>query len=529
MIGAGLAVRHRSPSGARERDRNERVPGARSLWIGLLVITLGVALPRFWYLAHGLPSLATVDESVVVSRADMLVHGHVPALYDWPSGSMMIEAVAIRVAGIFYPHILVSGSNAQYVLARVLSALAGSALCLATGTLAHQLCRKPGRRARIAAWCAALVVGVAYTAFRMSEYAHPEIEQALFATLSLVATATFVRRRQVRWAVAAGALAGVAGAIKYIGGFSLLPLLVAILLTRELSLRRRLVLAALPCAAASVVFIVLVPGAILRWSRFYAGVQGQFSHQATGHLGYDSTSPALWFHLTQSIPGSVGWPLTIAISCGTVVAAWKGNATARLTFLFAVVALGALGLSHVRFPHYVLVALPAVLALGFSGLTEVLPKGAAQYALGFAVAVALLPSAVSDARLIATLRDPSTQEAAAPIVRALDGRVFKEAYTDTSDVGQAVGTIASVPDVIDCHCYVVLSSYMESRYRLEPQRYAAEISVYDQLRRVGQVVADIRPAVPLSYRWDLLPQYGLDHVAFTRQLVGPEITVLKIP
>ncbi|HEX7106109.1 MAG TPA: phospholipid carrier-dependent glycosyltransferase [Acidothermaceae bacterium] len=367
--------------------------------------------------------------------------------------------------------------------------MAGSALCFATGTLAYQLCRKPDRRARIAAWCAALAVGVAYTAFRMSEYAHPEIEQALFATLSLVGTAMFVRGRQFRWALFAGVLAGVAGAIKYIGGFSLLPVLVAVVLTRDLSWRRRASLAALASAAASLVFVALVPGAILRWSRFCAGVQGQFSHQATGHLGYDSSSPALWFHLTQSIPGSVGWPLTIAILCGTVAAVWKGDAPARLTFLFVVVALGALGLSRVRFPHYALVALPAVLALGFSGLTEVLPKGTAQY----------------------------------------DGRVFKEAYTDTSDVGQAVGTIASVPDIIDCHCYVVLSSYMESRYRLEPQRYAAEISVYDHLRRVGQVVADIRPAVPLSYRWDLLPQYGLDHVAFGKQLVGPEITVLKIP
>jgi hypothetical protein len=107
--------------------------------------------------------------------------------------------------------------------------------------------------------------------------------------------------------------------------------------------------------------------------------------------------------------------------------------------------------------------------------------------------------------------------------------VFKEAYTDTSQVGQTVGTIASVPDVLHCHCYVVLSSYMETRYRLEPQRYSAEVRVYDQLRRVGRVVADIRPAVPLSYRWDLLPQYGVDRVAFARQLIGPEITVLEIP
>lgn len=107
--------------------------------------------------------------------------------------------------------------------------------------------------------------------------------------------------------------------------------------------------------------------------------------------------------------------------------------------------------------------------------------------------------------------------------------MIKESYTDTSSNGQVVGAIGLVPQVVGCHCYVVLSSYMEDRYRREPIRYRKEVAVYDAVRTSGAVVAVVKPTIPLSCRWDLLPQWGEDAVAFHRQTIGPTITVVKLP
>lgn len=289
------------------------------LWAGLGVVTIGAAIGRIWLLPHGLPNLATSDEVAVVTRTNMVMHGHLPTTYDWPSGSMVLLAGLLRVLGFVDHSFVVGGSHAQFLAARLVSAVAGVALCPVTGLVAYQLTIHRGREvARVAAWSAALVVAVAYTAFRMSGYAHPEIEQALFATLSVLSTVCYVRHRLPALAVAAGALAGLAAATKYIGGFALIPLLVAVLFCGG-SLRRRLATGIAAIAAAAVVFVALVPAVFFRWSEFLDGVKGQFSHQADGHLGYDSSNPALGFHVTQSLPGSLGWPLTVVLLIGAVI------------------------------------------------------------------------------------------------------------------------------------------------------------------------------------------------------------------
>jgi hypothetical protein len=123
-----------------------------------------------------------------------------------------------------------------------------------------------------------------------------------------------------------------------------------------------------------------------------------------------------------------------------------------------------------------------------------------------------------------------TRTIAAPVIGALKGKVVKERYTDGSSNGINVGSLGRHPEVLDCKCYVVISSYMEERYRLEAQRYPREAAVYDQLRRRGRVVAVISPSRPLSYRWDVLPAFGEGRVPLTGSIgpLGPIITVLDL-
>jgi hypothetical protein len=377
----------------------------------------------------------------------------------------------------------------------------------------------------------AAIVALAYTAVRMSRYSHPEVEQAFAATVSVWLSLRFMRRRHAGLLFAAATMAGVAAAMKYLGGAAMLVAVAAVVIDTTRSRVARLRLASLTVGVGGLTFLVLVPAVIFDTSDFWAGLKSQFEHQANGHLGYDSPHRAFGFYLTQAWPGSVGWPLAVALLVGFALVLARGSVAARLGALFVVVTVGVLGTSHVLFPHYILVTLPVLVSLGIVGLWQHLPASplASPAAAGL-LALGLVSTVIWDGRFVATARDPDTRIAAAPIVQALPGGdVIKEAYTDTSGRGRIVAAVGLYPAVLSCHCYVVISSYMEDRYRREAARYPDEVKIYDGIRSQGLLVATISPTVRLSYRWDLLPQWGAGHLSFGRKLVGPSITIFKLP
>jgi hypothetical protein len=77
---------------------------------------------------------------------------------------------------------------------------------------------------------------------------------------------------------------------------------------------------------------------------------------------------------------------------------------------------------------------------------------------------------------------------------------------------------------------VALSSLQEDRYRRLPSRYPREVAGYESIRRAGRRIAVVEPTLPLSYRWDLLPQWGLDRIPLRGPLprVGPTVTILDL-
>jgi hypothetical protein len=147
-----------------------------------------------------------------------------------------------------------------------------------------------------------------------------------------------------------------------------------------------------------------------------------------------------------------------------------------------------------------------------------------------ALLLCLVPTFVNDVRLVRANAATDTRTVAAPFVESLTGPVVKELYTDASGNGAQLGSLGFHPEVVDCKCYVVVSSYMEDRYRRESQRYPREAAVYDALRQRGRVIAVFAPRRPLTYRWDVLPQFGEHDLPLTGPLgpVGPTITVLDL-
>jgi hypothetical protein len=140
------------------------------------------------------------------------------------------------------------------------------------------------------------------------------------------------------------------------------------------------------------------------------------------------------------------------------------------------------------------------------------------------------PTIADDVRLVRAQNATDTRELVDPFLRSLDGPVLVEWYASLPATGTAIGDVPARPDVVDCKCYLVLSSYREDRYRRHPRKYAREIAAYDRVRAAGTVVRVVGPHPRLAYNWDVLPRWGLDRVPLTGHIsvVGPTITVLDL-
>jgi 4-amino-4-deoxy-L-arabinose transferase-like glycosyltransferase len=489
----------------------------RVLVAGVAVITAAAALPRLVHLGAHLPALVAPDEPTVMDRAVALARGQGwPNVFDWPPLAMEVLAGAMRA----------TGRVGDYLFARNLFVVVALATVAATGALGAALADGTGRRQRrTAAWVAASLLGASYLSVRLSRQVHPEHLQMLLAVGSFGCTLRYDRGGDRRWLAGAGALAGLAGATKYLGVLVAVPAALAALGRRR---PRDLVLLATSAAAA---FVAGAPSALAHPGAFGDGLAYQFGHQASaGHLGYDTAGGQWWFHLGHSLPGNWGWPATVAAVGGVAWGAVRGGRAERLAAAFVLPAFALIGASRVGFPHYVLLLTPFLAAAAGTMAARVLGRLRAPVAVAL-VGAALLPTALDDARLVRAAGAPDTREiATAWLDRHLAGvPVVTEQYGALGR-GRLVPALGRAPSVLGCDCVVVVSSYQEERFRREPRRYAAEVAAYDALRAAGRTLAVIRPGRRLPYRWDLLPQWGLRRVPLRGDTgpVGPTIRILDL-
>jgi hypothetical protein len=497
---------------------------------GTSVLALAVRLPSL----GSLPWLAAPDEMVMMSRARDVFGGSLPVDYDWPTGSPLLLAGVLRAASVVGGARLIDDSEIVLLFGRAVSAMAGIAVTLLTAVLAAQLCESR-RTKRMAAILAGSAMSVAYIGVAASRLAHPEIQQDALVAACLVCTLRFDRTKSIRWMLLAAICAGLAAGFKYVGGVSFLTLAAAILTGSE-TIRHRLRQLGFAAAAAGTAFICVVPALMVAPGSVVLGIREQLIHSETGHPGFDTQGMALWYHLGTTVPASLGYIWTACAYGGVAAALFTRNSSWRLLGLSAVTSLMAIGVTHLTFPRYGLLPLIPLVALAGGGIARgsVWAGQASRELTLFAVLVALAALSTpltADLRLIAAARSVRTENLASNYVDHLTGRVVAEAYTlpSTQPVTHT-SSLAKYPDVLRCHCYLVLSSFVEDRFRAEPSRYGPEIAVYDVIRRLGKVRIVIRPQSPPNYRWAALPQYGINAVPLTtHHVIGPQITVLQMP
>jgi hypothetical protein len=519
---------------SRPGDESVSRAHARLTWLVVLLIAAVALVSRLLWLMASPPNVGG-DETVMVTRTQTLLSGRLPAAYDWPSGSFVLLGALLKPLSAWWPALSVPDGEARYLVARLISVAAGVTLVVLSALLASRLCRD-WLRSRVAAWIAASVLAVAFSAVAMSRTAHPEILQDTFVVAALLAALRLHERPGLRIAAAAGAFAGLAAGAKFVGGVVVIVVVVAAL-TAAMPWRRRLLTVGVALSAAAAAFVVAVPATVVRPVDVLRGINEQTLHSATGHAGFDAPAGALGYHLTQTLPGNLGWPLTVVSLLALGWALVRGTPVRRLVALYVVLASAILAQSHLTFPRYVLLILPALVALAAATAADLASTKRRSTVVGAVVALALVPVALDSARLVVSSSHVRTRALATEVADRLPGTVLAEPYSveEQYPIGRPrhvrnVPNLGERPEVTRCGCYLVTSSFIVDRFRAEPQRYAAQLAVYDTIRREGTVVAVLRPSIPLDYRWDALPQYGADRVPLRgRAVVGPVVTIYRMP
>jgi 4-amino-4-deoxy-L-arabinose transferase-like glycosyltransferase len=494
---------------------------------GVVMVLALAAVLRIVDLGHGLPGLVAPDEPVVLLRAQQLAHHTLPTEYDWPTGAMVVLAGWLEV-------IRQGTATAPYLSGRVLFAAISLGLVVLTGVLAASIVE--ARLRWLSAGVAMAAMAVAYPAVRVGRTLHPDPLQSALVVVSLLAAVAYVRAPAWRWAILAGVAAGLAAGTKYIGGFAVVSVAAAVLGARALPRSTRAKHLAGAAAAAVAGFVAAVPATVVHPGKVLDGLSLQLDHQSGGHLGYDGSGPSFWFHLTTALPGTWGWGFTAVCVAGACFLLVRGTPAQRLVAIYVVVAFLVVGWGVVQFPHYVLVYLAPLAALGavavVTGVDRLhLPHPAALAWWAAAGLLAFAPTVLNDVRLLRAQRAPDTEQMAAAVAATLDGRIIKEQYTDTSSLGTRIDYWGHHPALLSCGCVAEVSSYVEDRYRREPTRFADEVAVYDAIRARGTVLATVAPSRRLSYRWDGLPQWGIRSVPLRGPVgvVGPTITFFALP
>jgi MFS family permease len=492
---------------------------------------------RFDGLAAHLPALLAVDvdEPTVVTRAVGIMHGTLPTVYDWPTGSMLFVVVPFELVRHLDPTWF---QRNTYLVARYVFAGVSVVVVILTGGLAWLMASGRSER-RADTLLASTAVAVSFLLVENGRLVLPDQLQLALVLAAMIGILIYDRTRARSWLVAVGVLAGLAAGTKYLGGLVMVPAAMSVLLEWRRGWTRAATDVGMLLGGALVGLVASVPAVILHPHDVIAGIQFQFGHQAGGHLGYDLGSNGWWYYLTQGLPGNWGWVMTALSLAGLILVAARGTRGQRLVLVFVVLVFAVLGSSKIQFPHYIVLIVPMMAA--FAAIFVTWASGHLQrwggplltLALPVVLVVGLVPTVADDLRVVRSASAPNTELVADRVVGNLPGPVWAEPYTVAvathNQINHAI--IGQTPSVVDCRCYVVVSSFMEDRYRQEPLKYAREIAVYDAVERKGELVATIAPRRALPYDWMELPRYGVGSLPLTGATgrVGPRITIYKMP
>ena len=505
------------PPSLQEQARSSAAP----LGAVLILILAAAAALRFWGLRQGIPFALGVDEPEIMDRAvRMMKTGDFnPHFYDYPALYIYLQAmlaVARFVWGAMHAEwasLAQAPTDAFYLWGRALTAT--------LGTLTVWVVFRAGLRwSPVTAVVAATIFAAMPLHVRESHYVLTDVPMTLFVSLTLLCTLRARERPGIAAFALAGAVTGLAAAIKYNGLLAILMPLDACLLSpamRGVKMKGAAAIAA-ACGAA---FLIAAPYTLLDLPTFL----NDFGRLANMYrLNPTGTEPVPVTYL-KHVRIALGWTGSLIVLGGLVLAAWRmvkgpDRAGWTIVLLFPVAYFLFVSLQQIVYARYLLPMLPflALLAgaaidtaIGWLDVRRAAPR-VRQLVTAALLVMAIVPSAWTALRFDADAARVWTTELAyrwirsnvptsASVVVESRGLVLREGYKT-----QNVIQLRLAPDVQQAD-YLVASSQCYGPYLAAPATYPAEYGDYVRIFRQSQEIARFVPS---------------------REHPGPEIRVLKV-
>jgi 4-amino-4-deoxy-L-arabinose transferase-like glycosyltransferase len=437
-----------------------------------------------------------------------------------------------------------------YLMGRTISALFGVGTVLVTWILGRRI---GGAAVGIPA---AVLVAVNQMHIAKSQVIEVDVPLTLFATLCTDFAVRVLDRPTWRHYLLAGLFGGLATSTKYSGALLPLSLLTAHFLAPRAAAadaarpkRRadagrpappardfRKLVAAFGLFAASL--FATSPYILIDQQAFWTGFNYERLHMRIGHFGLDQT-PAIVYYLRVMTGTLLGWPLTLLGAAGLVYAlVVRRRRWAPVLAVFPVVYLTLISSWSMKADRYILPLLPVMALFATALVADLAPRLRPLRRWLPAAATAVLAVVLAAPSLVALVREPErfrpdtrtlarewieanvpggsfiVTEAYGPeVLSAIEvsnfdadvrERIEKQAQDTRVYAVVALPMYQVMPEnsalTYDLRLYqeaadlIVLSSSVGSRYRKDPQRYAAQVRFYDEVAAGWELAREFGPA-----------------------------------
>ena len=480
-------------------------------WPWWLAATLAAALAlRLWGIDFGLPYLYHPDEPGYVAIAQRIfTTGDLnPHFFNYPSLFFYLNALAYApyyllgrltgrfdsVADIAGPTMLIGGSGVTtqpgtFLLGRGLSVL----FAVASVCLVFVIGRRLTGRA-LPGLLAALLLALSATHVANSRYIAPDVFLVFFLLLAFWGALQVYDHGRLRDYALAGAAVGLVAATKYNGAIMLVVVVIAHTLRTGWRgfFDRRLFTA---IGVSALAFLAGTPFALFDAESFLAGVRIEAQHYSTGHVGSEGNALAWYASFLWTSEGVTVVLALLALAYAVV------TRDRRLLLLaaFPVIYFGFISTFVVRNDRTAMPLLPFLYLLAVLLLARLrwsADTPAARRTLGVAGSVVLLVAmlawpavrTVAETQRLTTVNSLETARVWLDQNLAPGTRVAVESYAPYVDPQRFVvqgfyKLIDNSPEWYIDHGYstLVFSQRMFRRFYDEPDKYAAEIALYEAL------------------------------------------------
>lgn len=339
--------------------------------LGLLLLAFAL---RIWGITWGFPWLLHVDEYHYSGGALRMWAARDPNPHYFINPSLLtywLAAQYVPLRGVLELWPELSGYSAaptasakmlgEYLIARMNSAVLGTATVWATYSLGHILLGRP------AALLAAAFLALDFLQVRNSHYGTNDVPATFLLVVSVIFAARLSQRPDRRTYLLAGLFGGLATGTKYNMGLFLAPLLAGHALAwrgRALSAPafRPLLMA---CLTSAVAFLATTPFAVLDWQTFLADFRLQYQLGSMGWFGA-VPGPAPMMRYLLALDHAMGSVQILLVVLGVGLGLLRARRAALLLAAFPIVYVLFMATKELFFVRFALPLLPSLCV--FAGL-----------------------------------------------------------------------------------------------------------------------------------------------------------------